>query len=157
MPSSSYCEISLKTPKVTLMVGLKKRSEVRVFILWEQWMCQPNFTAIRWVVVEMFQSGVDMNQHSVGTHIQRNMLGGLLPNWPSLTTSFPPQEPSLGLPLLLLLLLPLGPPRCPGRTMVQTSVRGTSTPSLSSEGKSLYLRYQKTLFLKRSLAHVDLS
>lgn len=76
-----------------------------------------------------------------------NMLSGLPPHSlfrSSLTTSFP-QEPNLGVPLLPL--HHLDPRRRQAQTTAQTSVRDTLTPSLSSEGKSLYLRYRRALFL----------
>lgn len=60
----------------------------------------------------------------------------------TLATSLP-QEPSPGVPLLLP--HPLDPPSHPPQTSARTSARDTSTPSPSSEGKSLYLRYGRPL------------
>ncbi len=109
----------------------------------------PNFMAVHSVAVEIFQSGpkrwTRVNTVLVHAYIEICWVVFLQMNHLSIPLS-QHQEPSLGLPLLLL--LPLGPQSRPNQTMARTSVRDTLTPLRSSEGKSLYLRYRRPLFLK---------
>lgn len=71
-------------------------------------------------------------------------------HFPLPTTFFPPQAPSLE---LRLPLRHLAPPKYPDPSTAQTSVRDTLTPSPSSEGKSLYLRYQRPHLPEKNYTH----